>query len=63
MTNFYYIDRTLNQKTIPEALAKCLLLLNTLASVLAKQDMKEFTLGKSLTNVNIVTNALETQDT
>ena len=63
MTNFYYIDRKLNQKTIPEALAKCLLLLNTLESVLAKQDMKEFILGKSLTNVNIVTNALETQDT
>ena len=38
MTNFYYIDRKLNQKMILEALAKCLLRVNILASVLAKQD-------------------------
>ena len=38
MSNFYYIDRKLNQKTIPEALAKCLLRVNSVASVLVKQD-------------------------
>ena len=35
---FYYIDREYNQRTIPEALAKCLFHVNSVASVLVKQD-------------------------
>ena len=62
----FFFDREFNWKTIPEALAKCLLCVNSVESILAKQDTyevtKEFTLGKTLTNVNSVANVLVAQD-
>ena len=39
LTNFYYINREFNQKTIPEALAKCLLRVNSVTSVSAKHNI------------------------
>ena len=48
-------------------LGKSLMNVNSVASVLTKQEsyrfMKEFTLGKSLMNVNSVANVLANQET
>ena len=65
--DLFWINRHSNQKTAPEALARCPLTVSSVANVLTDQDswgdMKEFIPDKSLMNVNSVANVLAKQET